>query len=212
MKQFLSWVLTVIILSMQTGCVKQNELGNIAIVTGLFLEKNQQDYILVADIADFSGEQNKEAILTQPIRVTAPSLEEAFSNLEKHSDMPLYLFRAKVLLLGKEIQKDLEVPLLEELFRLRKIPADIWVLQADFTENEFLSREDKSFGLPLSKRLKKEESLPDCKLYQIIKNQKEHRNIPTVLLSENGFFLTTDTKKIFSEPTKQKEGAIYETN
>lgn len=196
MKKLLIWVLAGSILSIQTGCVQQDELGNISVVTGLFVEKHQKNYILIADCANVSDQKSGEMPQTQPIRVSAPSLEEAFSSLEKHSKMPLYLFRAKVLLLGKEIPKDSERKLLEELFYLRMIPADISVLRADFTENDFFLQENKSFGIPLTQWLHKKEYFLNCKLYQIIKNQEKLQNIPTVLLSENGFFPVTDVKEI----------------
>ena len=196
MKKLLIWVLAGSILSMQTGCVQQDELGNISVVTGLFLEKHQKNYILIADCANVSEQKSGEMTKTQPIRVSAPSLEEAFFSLEKHSKTPLYLFRAKVLLLGKELQENLEGKWLEELFYLRMIPADISVLRADFTENDLFLKEDKSFGIPLTQWLRKEEYFLNCKLYQIIKNQENLQNIPTVSLSENGFFPITNVKDI----------------
>lgn len=180
-------LLSVVIIGTQTGCTNHNELGNISIVTGFFLDRTHENFTLIADCTNFGEEDSKETSKTKPIRVTAPSLREAFFKLESQSESPLCYSRAKVLLLGNNVLNQSKETVFNELFSLQVLASDIAVLQADFSENKIIGDNYQPFGLQLDKQLHKNKNVPNNKLYQLIKNSEEIHDIPTVYHSENGF-------------------------
>ena len=196
LKKLILLILLITTSGIQTGCTKENELGDLSVVTGLFLGVDQNHYIFIADCMNFSGEEGEKKHETKPIRVKASSLQEGFSLLKKESQTPLYFFRTKVLLLGKNFSEYEKTTVLEELLNCRIVPADISVLQADFPERKLLSNESKSFGLTIEGQLQKDNSADFCKLYQLLSSPAEKTDkIPTVSISENGFYLKSQESK-----------------
>ena len=189
-KKFLS-VIIIILALIPTGCSNQNELGNISVVTGLFLEKYQKDYLLIADCAVFQEE--KQAVQIKQIRVVATSFGEAITLLQNESETPLSFSHVKVLLLGKNFPLATEIPLLEDVFHAKTLPADIAILQADFSEEELRLTNEKSFGLPIGRLLNKPHSHKKIKLYQLLKTPEKATEIPVVSFSENGLILSETT-------------------
>lgn len=193
-KKLILLILLITISGIHTGCTKENELGNLSVVTGLFLGENQNRYILIADCMNFSNEENGKE--SKSIRITASSLQKGFSSLKKESQTPLYFSRTKVLLLDKKISESKRDAVLEELLNCRIVPADISILKADFSEKKLLSEEGTSFGLTIDEQLNKNNDADFCKLYQLVKSDTEITNeIPTVSLSENGFYIKTQNSK-----------------
>lgn len=194
LKKLILLLLLITTSGIQTGCTKENELGNLSVVTGLFLGENQNRYIFIADCMNFSNEENEKE--SKVIQITASSLAEGFSSLQKESPTPLYFSRTKVLLLDKQFSHSKSDAVLEELLNCRIVPADISVLQADFSEKQLLSSEGASFGLTIDRQLKKDNIADFCKLYQLVKNNAETTHkIPKAALSENGFYIKAQNTK-----------------
>ena len=189
-KKLISLLLSVLLIGLQTGCVEKNELGNLSVVTGLFIEPQNAGYLLIADCAEFLEQGKEDSIVTKQMVVTASSLEEAVLSLTKESQLPLYFARAKVFLFGKGFLDESKQAIIQELFDSRFVAADILVLQANFSAAQLLKKEDSSFGLSIDRQLKKQRDSSGCKLYQLVKNQENSVKIPTVTLSENGFRFT----------------------
>ncbi len=189
-KKLILFFLSALLCGLQTGCAEKNELGNLSVVTGLFIEPQNTGYLLIADCAEFLKQGKDESIVTKQIIATASSLEEAVLSLKKESQLPLYFARAKVFIFGEGILDESKQGIIRELFDSRSVAADILVLQANFSSAQLLNKEDSSFGLPIERQLKKEQNSSDCKLYQLVKNQENSVKIPTVTLSENGFRFT----------------------
>ena len=188
-KTLILWMLSVVVLLFPTGCATGSELGNLAIVTGLFLEPTNNGYHLVADCIDFSQQEQKNTFKTMPVIATAPTLSEAFSLLNTQSEAPLYFDRAKVLVFSKSFSEYDKNQIAEELFALKIIRTDISLLETEISAEILCSDKYLSFGLSLDSQLKKEKISSNCKLYQLINKPQNIRNLPTVLLSENGFYL-----------------------
>ncbi len=172
-----------ITVGIQSGCTPQNELGNLSVVTGFFLDTSSHEYILLADCRDFSKQTQSGNLQTKKICVTGKTLQELFQNLEAQSQAPLCIARAKVLLM-----KNPKNTLLQELFDLKILPSDISILQTDLSV-DLLKKEENSFAPDIDTQLKKTKNFSSCKLYQLIKNPQNIARIPSVLLSENGFYL-----------------------
>lgn len=172
------------------GCSDENELGNLSVVTGLFLDYSEKEYTLIADCTDFSEQPENKRPMTKPILVTTSDFLKATALLNQQSESPLFFQRTKIILLQKELSHPLIKTILEQLFASRMVPADTMVLQADFSEEALFSQEYQSFGTAVENQLKKENISPDFKLYQLIKNPKNINYLPTVFLSENGFYFS----------------------
>ena len=184
------------IMFLSTGCSNHRELGNLSVITGFFLEKSQDSYLLIADCVNFSEQEQKSVIRTKPITVVASSLSDAFSKLNRQSHTPLYFHRAKVFLLGNNLSEQSAKEIGKELFSGQIVRSDISLLRAEISAEEIGLEPYRGFGLSLDAQLKKEGFSNNSKLYQLIKDPEKFYEIPTVLLSENGFYLqeTNPTK------------------
>jgi len=197
LQKLLAICFLVVMLTIQTGCTPQNELGNLSVITGFYLDSSREEYILLADCLDFAGQSQNEGTKTKKIRVTGTTLDQTFAELQKQSQTPLCFSRAKVLLM-----KNPKTDVLQALFDLRILPSDILILKTDLTENELLETKENSFSLGIDTQLKTSIDSSQFKLYQLIKNPENNQEIPIVLLSENGFYLR------FIEGEQQKEGTL----
>ncbi len=195
LKKMLLWILLLGILGTQTSCSKQEELGQISVATGFFLDISHGNYILLADCTDFREQESGKQLQTKPLLVISPSFEEAFQELISQSEQPLYCARAKVFLLGKNLSEQSTKDITNTLFSSRLVRPDITVLRSDFTWEALKEKEYQPFGFPVDEQLKKQKNPVNSKLYQIIKNHQTLRNIPTVHLTENGFYLTNIQKE-----------------
>ncbi len=188
-KPLLLGIIFAMILTLVTGCQSHNELGNLSIVTGFFLEQSSDGYLLVADCIDFLEQEHNSFPKTKPVTVTAPTLSEAFAKLSTQSETPLYFERAKIFVLGNSILESTATDIIKELFAKRIVRSDISLLQTKISSKTIYQDNFRPFGLPLDNQLKKENHSHKTKLYQLIKEPEKIRAIPTVFLSENGFYL-----------------------
>ena len=188
-KLLISGIIFICVLLSATGCTNRKELGNLSVVTGFFLEQSSNGYLLIADCVDFSKQEHNKTLTTKPIVVTAPSLSEAFVKLNTQSETPLYFERAKIFVIGNVISKNSATEITEELFLKRNVRSDISLLQTKISSQTLFGNNYQPFGLPLDAQLKKESLSQESKLYQLIKDPKKIHLLPTVLLSENGFYL-----------------------
>lgn len=200
--KFFSILLLTVTLGMQSGCTPQNELGNLSVVTGYFLDGSRGEFLLVADCLDFSGQPQDGGLKTKKIHIRKASLEKAFAELKKQSQSPLCFSRAKVFLVSKTMLQQSENKILEELFHLRVLPSDIVILQTNLTAQTLTKENDSAFTLSLGSRLNNQEIFSSFQLYQLIKKPTNRTEIPTVFLSENGLYIN------LHEDSKQKEGGL----
>ena len=188
-KKLILLILALSLIMMQTGCSSRNELGNLSVATGFLLEPQEKGFLLIADCADFSGQNSNEGANTKQITVTASNLKEAFDSLKAESELSLSCSRAKVLLLGNGFSDNRKKAIVAELFDTKAVPPDISVLEANFSSKQLRSYDNPGFSPTVSRQLEKEKNTKSCRLYQLINQQKNYSEIPVVTLSENGFYL-----------------------
>jgi spore germination protein KC len=117
-----------------TGCWGARELNDLAIATGMAIDKNQDGYELTVQLVLPSETDSKggggERTPVVTYHTTAKTLWEAARKLIQDSSRQIYSGHLRILVLGKEVAKEGIENVLDVFFRFQEMRSDILVLVA----------------------------------------------------------------------------------
>lgn len=170
-----------------TGCSSGNELGEVGIATGFFLDVSpvKNHYTLLCEVADFSGYEKSSNLSTKLIKAQGNTIEEVLQTLHARSEKELCFSHAKVMLLGDGFQT---VPLKNTITHLLNQPdikSDIALCMAS---EEILKQEKdsaQSVFEPLFQLIERTLPRKEWMLYTYC--QKENFSLPIITKNENAY-------------------------
>lgn len=184
--RLISVLIAILIVCSLTGCSKKAELGEVHVVTGIFLDysPSQKMYQLILEIAELNDYESKKSISQKLLKARGNSIEDAFSKLNQISEKELYFSHAELILLGSGFQKISLKPMLHYLIEHPSIPSDITLCMANTELFSTTKTSEDSLFEPLSRLLERKEKKYQTKLYSLY--QKEGKVFSLPLISQNG--------------------------
>ncbi len=114
-----------------TGCYNYRELNDLAIVTGISVQKIGEEYQVTAEVVNPKKQQDNSGV-NEPdfiiYKTTGTSMQEAFRNVVKESPRKLYGAQLEILIIDEETAKDEINMILDFLSRDPEIRSEFYVL------------------------------------------------------------------------------------
>ena len=113
-------IIIILIIFLLTGCYNKHELNDIAIVTATEIDKNNDNYIITAEIINPES-PDKTTTTASPFVIyegTGKTLDEAYRQINKQSSRYLYADHIQIMIISETIAKDNIKEILD--FYLRK--------------------------------------------------------------------------------------------
>ena len=190
--RLISVLIAILIVCSLTGCSNTPELGELHVVTGIFLDysPSQKMYQLILEIAELNDYESKKSISQKLLKAKGSSIETAFSQMHQISEKELYFSHAELILLGSGFQKISLKPLVHYLINHPSIPSDITLCMA---KNEIFSTPKTppdSLFEPLSHLLERKGKKYQTKLYSLYQKDGKTFSLPLISQNEEAFFIT----------------------
>lgn len=177
-----------------TGCSPREEAGNLAVVTGIYVDYSIENstYAILAEIADFSGYEKTSTLSAKWLKANGNTLSDAIFQLKKTSPDPLYFSHAKLLLLGKGFQAVSPKSTLIFFLNEPGINSDILVCLANMTEEELMHRSEDTISGKIFQTIQREYNTENCRLYRLFGKEALPFFLPEISLlnGENQTFST----------------------
>lgn len=128
-----------------TGCWNYREINDIAIVSGVSVDKNEEtdEYVLTFEVVNTKGvkeAKNVPDIVTMQGKTIFDAVRNAIEKLGRR----LYWSHAKVFIISQSIAKNGVAPVLDFIYRDAEVRSDIWLLiSEDETAADILRGNDK---------------------------------------------------------------------
>lgn len=160
--KLLLFFLTIVNIFLFTGCYNYNELNNLAIVTGISIDKKDDEYILNALIANskkqqVSGKEGESQMVV--FEGKGKTIEEAIKSINLESSRQIYIGHLSIVILSKKIAKDGVLDILDYLLR-----------NPESTKRFYLAVSKEDTAKEILKVISPLESFPSQDLYTNIKN------------------------------------------
>lgn len=165
MKHIKVLLLLICLLSMTaliSGCWNYREVENLAIVSGLAIDKKDDGYLVTTEIIDIKGVKESK-ISTKLLSVEGPSIFDAVRNTIKIAGKRLYFSHAKVVVINRKIAEEGLIPVMDWLGRDNEPRYTLYLLiSKENSAEEILSQYTITSEVPsfeLNEMLKAERSL-----------------------------------------------------
>lgn len=118
MKKIILAILIIINLTTLTGCWNYKELNNLLIVTGVCIDKNEDNtYHLTIEVVDFSGSGKEAQVKSALIESNGSTMFDAVRNAIKYNSYKLYWSNCQIIIISKDIAKDGIAPVIDFFIR-----------------------------------------------------------------------------------------------
>ncbi|MBP3448654.1 MAG: hypothetical protein J6K51_06520 [Clostridia bacterium] len=177
-----------------TGCSPREEVGNLAIVTGIFLNYSPESntYQILAEIGDFSEYEQSSTVSAKWVKSSGETLFGAFFNLEKTAPVPLYFSHAKMLLLGNGFQTVSTRHAVEFFLNSPQIHSDILVCATTLSEDVLQKFSEKTVFKTFYEIVSKDYATNSCQLFRLYNKETEAFFLPEITAaSEESISLST---------------------
>ncbi|KPV58845.1 hypothetical protein QJ48_14400 [Paenibacillus sp. A3] len=162
MRRIAIWILCcLILLSSLTGCWSRRELNDISIVVGIGIDKQDNDYLLSAQVVIPEAVASKQGtgggVPTAILQSAAPTMVEAIRKMIKTSPRYFYLSHLRVLVISEQVAREGIQDILDFFSRDSELRADFYILLAKGQRAEdilsVITRLEKSQATKLFKSL-----------------------------------------------------------
>jgi len=171
MKMLKCFVILVLLIPLLTSCWSRKELNELAITTGLAIDKQDNQYLITAQILNpseiASSQQTSARLPVATFTRTGQTIFEALRNLTHESPRRLYLSHVRMVIFGEEVAKDGIQEVLDFISRDHEMRTDFYIAVAKGQE-----------GRDLLKVLTPLEKIPTMKMFNSI--ETAGGNIATV--------------------------------
>lgn len=176
------------------GCSPRDEAGNLAVVTGIYLdyEMEQNSYTILAEVADFSGYEKASTLSAKWLEASGKTLSESLFQLQKKSPNPLYFSHAKLLLFGKGFQAVSPKSTIDFFLNYPGINSDILLCMTNATEEELKNHSEETVSGKIFETIRREYNTENCRLYRLSGKETSPFFLPEIaLLNEENQALST---------------------
>lgn len=202
-RMFLSAASILLIFSTLSGCWNYREVDELAVVSGLALDKKEDKYLVTTEIIDIKGGRDTKTS-TKLITSEGATIFDAVRKTIKTAGKRLYFSHAKIVIVSTEIAKEGILPIMDWVGRDAELRYTLHFLVSkgksskEILEHQPMTSDVLSFEM--NNMLKSEKSLayaPDVEEWQFI-NDLAATGISATLPTVD---LTTDNKKLTPEIT-----------
>ncbi|MGF7058104.1 Ger(x)C family spore germination protein [Brassicibacter mesophilus] len=179
-----------------TGCWNYREVNEIAIATGLAIDKDKESENYIVTVETISARGGQEMTMEPDvISAQGKTVFDGVRNIILKSGKKLYWSHAKVIIISEEIAKEGIVPALDFVSRDAEVRADIWILiSLDKTAGDILQGKDKmhdTMSFHLDDLLKSQDNIPKFYAVDFLSFLDD--------LSEQGISATIPTTKMIKK-------------
>lgn len=168
------------------GCSVQKEIGNQAVITGLYLDYSlpAQQFEIAAEIADFKGYEKNSSLSTKWVSAGGQTLSEALFRLQKNVPQTIYFSHAKILILGPGFQAVSPQHTISFFLNYNGINSDILLCTSNANKEELTSIKTQNFSTEIYDALQLG-NRKSSQLYRLFNSQKNFWLLPEISISEN---------------------------
>ncbi len=176
-----------------SGCSQQAEVGNQAVVTGLYLDYalSKQQFEILAEIADFKGYEKNSALSTKWVNATGKTLSEAVFKLQESTPHLLYFSHAKLLILGPGYQAISPQQTILFFLNYKGVNSDITLCTTNKTKEELSNLKKQNFCSEIYDAIQINNT-KSCQLYRLINSKNNVWVFPEIsILEEESYQIAT---------------------
>jgi len=171
MKKFKYTIILILLIPLLTSCWSRKELNELAITTGLAIDKQDDNYLITAQVLNPSeiatSQQTSSRLPIVTFTRTGQTIFEALRNLTHESPRRLYLSHVRMVILGEEVALEGIQEVLDFISRDHEMRTDFYIAVAKGQE-----------GREVLKVLSPLEKIPTMRMFNSIETAS--KNIATV--------------------------------
>lgn len=189
-------VILIIYICLLTGCWNYKEVEQLAIVSGVAVDKAGEDKVLITtEIVSLQQEQNQSKLKPIYVQAVGHTFFEAIRSMIAIQGKRMYWSHAKTVIISEELAKEGIGKYLDFIYRDAEVRDDMWVLLSkERTAMEIFNSKptfENLVSFEIDDTMRAEESVsqyPAVELYEFIDKlmkKESSMTIPTVMLIEN---------------------------